>query len=118
MIKKITCIECPKSCSLFLDIENCRLVRLSGNQCPRGEAYARAEVEDPKRVLTGTVVAQGLSLKMVPVRTSQPVPKGKILEAAAHLRRVRITKPKAAGDVIIRDYFGMGVDLVATRGVF
>lgn len=117
MTKKLTCIQCPKSCSLNVDIENCRLVHVSGNLCPKGEEYATTEVENPRRVLTATVLAQGLSLKMVPVRTNEPISKAKIREAAAEIKKIRVTRPLNAGDVIVADFLGLGVDLIATRKI-
>lgn len=117
MIKKITCIECPESCSLSVDIENCRLVHVSGNKCPKGGEYAKAEVENPVRVLTGTILAHGLSLKMVPVKTSKPIPKAKVLEAAVYLKSVKIMHPVSVGDIIKKDFLEDGIDLIATRDV-
>lgn len=117
MIKKITCIECPKSCSLSLDIENCHVVKVSGNRCPKGEAYAKTEIENPMRILTATILAQGLSLKMVPVKTDKAIPKTKILAAADELKKIRITKPCAVGDIIRENFCGIGVNLIVTRSV-
>ncbi|MDD5019967.1 MAG: DUF1667 domain-containing protein [Candidatus Omnitrophica bacterium] len=118
MTKKLTCIQCPKSCSLSVDIENCRVVRVSGNLCPKGEEYAVIEVENPRRVLTATVLAQGLSLKMVPVRTDGPIPKVKIKEAAAEIKKIRVARPLSVGDVIVADFLDLGVKLIATRKVY
>ncbi len=117
MIKELTCIECPKSCRLTVDIENCRVVKVSGNKCPRGEDYARAEIENPQRVLTAVVLAQGLPLKMIPVRTDKPIPKTKILAAAAEIKKIKVIKPLRVGDIIVEDFMGLGVNLRATRDV-
>ncbi len=113
--KKYTCIECPKSCSLTVDIENCRLVAVRGNLCPRGKEYAQAEVENPLRILTGTVLTQGLPIKMLPVRTDKPVPKAAIIEAAAELKRIRVRQPLRIGDTVISNFLGLGVNLIVTR---
>ncbi len=118
MIKIITCIECPKSCALTLDIENCRVVKVMGNQCLKGEDYAIAEIEHPLRMLTSTILAQGLSLKMLPVRTDRPIPKAKIQEAAAKIRKMKIDKPVQAGDIVEQNFFGLGVNLIAARDCF
>ena len=117
MIKRLTCIECPQSCALTVDLENCRLVKVSGNKCPRGEEYARAEIENPLRILTGVVLAKGLALKMIPVRTDQPIPKVRILEAAAEIKKLKVTKPLRIGDIIVPNFMGLGVNLIATRDV-
>lgn len=109
------CIECPKGCVLSVEVENGKVVSVSGGQCPRGEIYAVAEIENPKRILTSTVIAEDLSLKMVPVRTDGPIPKVKIFEAMAEIRKIRLTNSVYMGDPIIKDFLALGVNLVATR---
>lgn len=115
MIRKMICIECPRSCALTVDIENCRIFKVEGNKCPKGAEYARSEVENPVRILTGTVLTQGLALKMVPVRTDQPIPKTKIFEAAAEFKKIKVTKPLHTRDIIVANFMGLGVNLIATR---
>ena len=117
MIKKITCIECPKGCSLSVDIENCRVREVTGAECPKGKPYAVSEVENPARILTSTVLTQGLSIKMCPVRTDKPIPKAKISDAIFEARKIKINKPVRIGDIIIRNFLGLGVNLIATRDV-
>jgi CxxC motif-containing protein len=115
MSKNLTCIECPKSCNLIVDIENCRVVKVSGNQCKVGESYATAEIENPMRIFTSTVLSDGLFLKMIPVRTDKPIPKAKIREAMAEIKKIRINKPVKVGDAIVSNFLGLGGNLTATR---
>lgn len=115
MTKNLICIECPRSCALALDIENCRVVKVSGEKCPKGKDYAVSEVENPRRILTSTVGSRGLNLKMVPVRTDKPIPKDRILEAATQVRKMRLDRPVKAGEVIAENFLGFGVNLIATR---
>lgn len=115
MIKNLTCIECPKGCSLIVDIENCRVVKVKGNQCVGGETYAAAEIENPTRVLTATVATQGLSLKLVPVRTDKPIPKAKLEEAMAEIRKIRLASPVRGGSIVVKDFLMAGVNLITTR---
>lgn len=115
MIKKMICIECPKSCELSVDIENCKVISVKGAKCPKGIAYAAAELENPSRIFTATVASDGLSLKLVPVRTDKPIPKKDILKAAQEVRKMKLTKPVKVGDVIIRDFIVLGIKLLATR---
>jgi len=117
MIKKMTCIECPKGCALEVDIENCRAVKISGNECPKGEKYAISEVENPMRILTATVLAEGLSVKMVPVRTSRPIPKSRIIEAMEQIRKIRVNRPVSVNEVIVKNFLGIDVTLIATRDI-
>ena len=119
MIRNLTCIECPKSCALRVDIENCRVVKVSGEKCPKGKDYAVSEVENPRRVLTSTVVVAAhcaaTTLKMLPVRTDKPIPKDRVLEAAGEIRKIKLERPVKMGEVIARNLLGLGVNLVAAR---
>jgi len=81
MTKKMTCIACPIGCQLEVEVDGSRVISVSGNKCEKGPAYAKQEVENPTRMFTSTVLAEGLELKMVPVRTSSPIPKEKLLPA-------------------------------------
>lgn len=117
MIKKLTCIECPKGCALTVNVENCRVTEVSGNECPRGQVYAESEIENPVRILTSTAPAIGLSLKMLPVRTDKPIPKHRMEEAAREIKKIRIRKPLRAGDIIVKNFLGLGVSLKAARGI-
>lgn len=115
MIKKITCIECPKGCSFTVDVENCKLIEVSDNECPKGIKYAKDEIENPVRILTTTVAAAGLPLRLIPVRTDSPIPKAKIFEAMAEIGKIKINQPVHIGDIIFEDLLGLGVNLIATR---
>lgn len=117
MIKKITCIECPKGCSLTVDIENCKVVKVAGHECPKGEKYAKTEIENPMRILTSAVLAEGLPVKMVSVRTDKPIPKLRLEEAMEEVKKMRLTKPVKVGEVIVKDFLGTGADLISTRSV-
>lgn len=54
---------------------------------------------------------------MVSVRTAGEVPKEKVLDVAGRCCRVQLTAPVQAGDVVIPNVLGTGVDVVATRSV-
>lgn len=113
--QRMICIECPVGCALSVDIENCRVTRVSGNKCPKGEGYAISEVEHPARTLTSAVLAKGLKLKMVPVRTDKPIPKERLKEAMEEIKKIRLDHPVQCGETIAKDLLGLGVALIATR---
>ena len=117
MIKKLTCIECPKGCRLSVDIENGRVVKVAGNECPKGEKYAISEVENPTRILTSTVLGKGLELKMIPVRTDNSIPKSRIFEAMQEVKKIKVQKTLNAGDIIVKNFLGLDVNLISTRKV-
>ena len=71
----------------------------------------------PKRMLTTTVAVEGGLLPLLPVVSSTVLPKEKVLACAAYLRGVKVQAPIAAGDVVVKDILGLGVDIVASRGM-
>ena len=115
MTKTLTCIECPKGCRLTVETDGSYVLRVTGHQCPKGEKYARQEVENPLRILTTSVLTQGLNLKMLPVKTSGPIPKAKVLAVMPQVRQIRVLTPVKIGGIIESNFAGLGVDLVATR---
>ena len=117
MKKTLTCIECPVGCTLELDIENCHVVAVSGNKCPKGHDYAIEEIENPKRILTSTVLTEGLPLRLLPVRTDRAIPKAKTMEAMRELKSIRVKKRLRAGDAVAENFMNLGVNLVATRSI-
>ena len=114
-IKKLTCIACPNGCQLEVDVEGGRVIKVTGNKCEKGEVYAKQEIENPMRVLSSTVLAKGLNLKLVPVRTNKPIPKARIFEAMAEIRKIKLDKPVKAGEVVVKNFLGLDVDLIAAR---
>lgn len=115
MNKKMTCIECPKGCTLSVDYEGCKITKVEGAKCPKGVGYAISEIENPSRILTATVVAQGLDLKLIPVRTNRPIPKKDLFRAMEEIAKIKIASPLKAGDTVIENFLGLGVKLIATR---
>ena len=74
----LTCIRCPKGCQVTVTLEGGQVTAVTGNGCPRGDAYARKEVTDPTRVVTTVVPVSGSAVaRMVSVKTAGDVPKAK-----------------------------------------
>lgn len=117
-IIELTCISCPLGCPLKVETDSDgNVLSVTGNTCKRGEAYGRKEVTAPTRTVTSTVRLLGGSMPVVPVRTREDVPKGKIFDVMEAVRRASAQAPVRIGDVIIADVAGTGVDLIATRSV-
>lgn len=115
--KNIICIECPTGCALSVSVQNGKACDVEGAKCPKGEKYAVSEIENPLRTLTSTVSAEGLSLKMVPVRTDKPIPKAKIFEAMREIKKIKVKKPLRIGSIVKENLLGLGTNLVTTRSV-
>ena len=88
-------------------------VKVTGHTCPRGEAYAIAELTNPTRMVTGLVRVAG-TRRPLPVKTRTAIPKGKIAEVTNLLANTTVLPPKKIGDLVIENACGTGVDVVAT----
>ena len=117
MRKRLICISCPVGCELTVEIESGKVISVSGNRCPRGEAYAREEVTDPKRVLATSVKVIGGELPLVSVKTSRPIPKTLIPHVMELVKGLSVNAPVEIGQVILENLLDTGTDLVATRAV-
>ena len=113
---KFTCIVCPMSCDLTAHAEADE-IKVSGNGCDRGKAYAEDEYLAPKRVITTTVRIEGAAIALLPVTGTAPVPKERLLGCLKHLYGIKTASPVKMGDVIVRDILGTGVDIVAARSL-
>ena len=118
MIKK-TCIVCPIGCHLEAEVGgDGKILSITGNTCRRGEAYMRDELTDPRRTLTSTVKVDGAKYdRYLPVKTDGGISKGRLFEAMEVLAKITVTAPVKRGDVIVEDFLGEGVALVAGKTV-
>lgn len=115
--RNLTCIGCPSGCSLSVQIENEQVVSVSGNTCPRGDAYARKEVTNPTRIVTSTVRVAGANGGMVSCKTQEDIPKNMIFDVVNALKDVEVNPPVRIGDVLVENVAGTGVNVVATKNM-
>ena len=113
----LICIGCPLGCPLTVEMEGSEVKAVSGNTCPRGDAYARKEMTNPTRIVTSTVRVAGSRLAMVSVKTASDIPKGKIFDCVKALKDVEVKAPVKIGDVIVENVAGTGVNIIATKNV-
>lgn len=110
--RKLTCIGCPMGCQVEVELDESEVQTVTGNHCKRGDAYARKEVTNPTRIVTTTVRLAGGGV--VPVKTKEDIPKGKIMECVRQLKALEIRGPVEIGQVILKDAAGTGVPVIAT----
>ncbi|RHV01402.1 MULTISPECIES: DUF1667 domain-containing protein [Clostridia] len=115
--KELICIGCPMGCPIVVEMEDGKVLSVTGNTCPRGESYARKEVTNPTRIVTTTVRVDGGKVPMINVKTEQDIPKDKIFECIAALRGVTIKAPVHIGDIILENVADTGVNIVAAGNV-
>ena len=116
MKKTITCIACPLGCDLVVEYaEGSDAVTVTGNKCERGEVYATEEILAPKRTVTATVSLLGGELPRLPVRTNASIKKELIPDLLNELYGLTVQAPVGAGDTILLNFRGSGIDVIATR---
>jgi len=134
-MKNLTCIVCPIGCSLDVDESNETCVNVTGNRCARGITYAQEEIRAPKRIVTATAAVidtqpEGVShstdaaqtefygsIRRIPVKTSSPCLREKIPALLQDIYKVKITLPVKSGDIVIANWRGEKIDVIATRTV-
>jgi len=123
-MRSLTCIVCPMGCSLEVDDSGGQdALYVTGNKCQRGKDYAVEEIRAPKRIVTATCAINGnacgtASVRRVPVKTATPCPKEKISAILEDIYKVKITLPVKMGDIVIADWNGGKIDIVAARTLF
>lgn len=113
--RKLICVSCPVGCELEVTLDNDEIVEVEGNTCKLGLDYAEQEIFDPRRMVASTVRVKNGYHPLVPVYTEKPVPKPKIFEVLAELRKVEIEAPVKINDVVIENVVGTGINVVASR---
>ncbi|MCR5717012.1 MAG: DUF1667 domain-containing protein [Lachnospiraceae bacterium] len=117
MTRELTCICCPIGCSITVEMNGNEVAYVSGNNCPRGDAYVRKEVTAPQRTVTTTVAVDGGESAAASVKTQGEIPKEKIMECIKALRDLHVEAPVHIGDVILKNVADTGVDIVATSNI-
>ncbi|MDR2477790.1 MAG: DUF1667 domain-containing protein [Treponema sp.] len=105
-------------------------LNVTGNRCQRGSVYAREEIRAPKRVVTATCAINGMdgppasgsgqdlyAPRRIPVKTAAPCPKEKITALLNDIYNTTVHLPVQAGDTIIENWKGEGINVVAARSM-
>lgn len=112
------CLRCPRGCEITTVLSpDDEILSLTGNRCKLGIEYVEQEIRDPRRVLPTSVRVRGGTRPLVPVWTPEPMPKALLLELAAETRTIDVDAPVHVGDVIVDNWRGLGVRLVASAEV-
>ena len=115
--RTITCINCPIGCEVELSVKNGEIKKITGNRCPRGEEYVREEFLNPTRILTTTVKVKNGKLPVIPVKSNKPLPKKYLEKAMDEISKKEIKAPVKIHDVVIKNIFDTGVDIVTSRSL-
>ncbi|MEX2444719.1 MAG: DUF1667 domain-containing protein [Alkalispirochaeta sp.] len=112
------CLRCPQGCEVQTMLgPDDEILNISGNKCKLGKEYVEQEIKDPRRVLPTSVKVTNGTSPLVPVWTPEPMPKGLLLDLAAESRKIEVEAPVHVGDVVLDDWRGLGIRLVASGEV-
>ena len=112
-MKELICIVCPKGCRIQVD--ESKIAVISGYKCAKGLSYALEELQQPKRVLTSTVVLINGKIRRCPVKTDKAIGKERIFEAMQLLDSVIVQAPIKLGQIIVENILGTNCNWVATK---
>lgn len=114
MNRTLTCILCPRGCTLTVTGEGEELT-VTGHTCPRGKKYGIEECTHPVRTVTSSVRVGNRTDTMVCVKTATPVAKEDIFTVMQQIRAARAEAPIKIGDILLKNVCGS--DIIATRDV-
>ena len=103
----ITCIFCPKGCTLTVSDDG-----VTGNGCEKGLEFAEAERTDPLRILTTTVRVKG-EKGLLPVRSDGYVYLRQMRQLVRQLNEVEAIAPVEPGEVIAGPLGDTKVNIIA-----
>lgn len=115
MEQRFHCTTCPSECELtVLMDEDGKVLSVSGNRCPRGEAFAQQETVRPVRVLTSTAKLTGAGENcLLPLRSAQAFPLDLHQQAMEEIRQLCVKAPVRMGDVLLPQVAGWDTPIVA-----
>ncbi len=114
---KMICIDCPIGCEINVTHDGKIVLEIDGNKCKKGIDYTETEITDPRRMVITTVRVRGGFHHLVPVRSTEPVPKTKIFSILKKLRKVELKTPVKIHQVVLPDAVGTGIDIVTSRSL-
>ncbi len=114
MERNLTCIICPRGCSLTVTVDGDK-TKVIGHSCPKGEQYGVDEVLNPVRTVTSIVRVSNREDTMVSVKTAEPISKAEIFSLMKLIRETEVEAPVSIGDIIIENVFGTNV--IATKDI-
>lgn len=121
MLRTFTCIMCPQGCDITAELEEnqgkMEILSICGNKCPKGKAYVTQELIAPMRNIATSVLVTGGEPPLASVRLTKPIPKDRIFDVMAEIRKVHLNAPVIEGEVVIANVLGLESDVILTRSV-
>lgn len=122
MKTELTCIICPNSCQLEIEIEQNAsgfpsVQAVGGALCPKGAAYAKQEILNPCRTISTSVAILHGECPLASVRLTHPIPKDRIFDAIEEIKTCVLEAPVSAGTILIHRILGYNSDVIITKTI-
>lgn len=118
MLKEFTCVICPNGCDIEVTLdEGGSIASIAGAGCQGGMNYVKQELTNPHRTIASSVPVIGGELPLVSVRLTKPIPKNRIFDVMAEIRKITLTAPVGCGDTVIHNVLGLNSDVITTKEV-
>lgn len=120
MIREFTCIMCPIGCDItaqWEDDQRAEEIQVTGNTCPKGREYALQELVNPMRNIASSVLVENGELPLASVRLTKVIPREKIFDVMEEIKKIKLTAPVKAGQVVIENVLGLESDVIVTKNV-
>ncbi len=110
------CVLCPRGCRIHC-MNGEDGIKVSGNGCEKGHAYALRERTSPERILTTTMKISKTDRRLLPVHTTKPIPREKLREAVHVLNGMTVQLPVKEGTILVKHLLGTDAHVAASRSM-
>lgn len=117
MLREFTCIICPNSCDITVEMEGHDIRSITGADCKRGIAYVEQELTAPMRTISTSVTVKNGTMPLTSVRLDRAIPKEQIFSVMNEIKKVELEAPVGIGDYVIKDILGLGSHVIVTKNV-
>lgn len=111
------CVGCQMRCRLVVTVNDHHPVAVAGNRCNRALGLAQRRLKARAAELTLRLAVSGGISPRVEARATEPVTPDVARAIGVAMRYVSVTAPVKAGDVLVLDAAGLGIDLIALTDV-
>ncbi len=116
--KEIICVICPNSCRLKVSQDpKTKEINVEGYLCPRGKKYGISEFSNPVRMLITTMRVEKGKLPVIPVRSTEAIPKSLLIEAVKMVNDTHCLAPIKMGDILIDNILNTRISVIASRDI-
>ena len=117
MLREFTCIICPNSCDITVELEGRDICSVAGAGCERGIGYVERELTAPMRTISTSVAVKNGTMPLTSVRLDRAVPREHIFSVMNEIKKMELEAPVNIGDCVIKDVLGLGSNVLVTKNV-